>query len=230
MSNVTVPASVLLLLPPEQLLRLLDPKAVGELVLQCLRDDGVELEELMARPEADVEATAARIVGLLSAQKRTMKGYEIQASLKLTNAEWGAACRMLEERGRIVRDGADHRLAGMGAPKTRSGAAARAAESPVRVKSPRKPRAPKETTVIDDAIRACVRTALAAGPCSLGQLTKATQLLGTVVEAALGEMINDGDVLREGQGRGLKYRLRALTEVKATDGGAKQPGLFEAQA
>jgi hypothetical protein len=118
------------------------------------------------------------------------------------------------------------------APKGRTGSAARAAESPVRVKSPRKPRAPKETTVIDDAIRATVRAAMGTEARSFGQLTKATQLLGTVVESALGEMVNDGDVVREGQGRGLKYRLRAPVPAEPkTNGAAKQPALFpEAQA
>ncbi len=75
MSTVTIPASVLLSLPPEHLLRVLDHHQVALLVVKCVKDGAVDLESLVRSESShdDDVALQSRIVAEMTVLGRVTR-------------------------------------------------------------------------------------------------------------------------------------------------------------
>lgn len=245
MPTVVVSEDALLHLPPEYFFRLLDPREAGALVQKCIRDGVLLMSAVMAKPDEDededdpnqaddedaAERLASRIVGLLTTEKRAFvprTDMGIKLGVALYDTTFQRALNILTERKRITwPEQGSMQLVGMGAKRTPK-AKPDAAEKP---KSPRKPRAAKvaqePTPVTTDAVLSVLEDARGS-LLRLKVVADRAKLTEEATHAVLLQLVADEVVIE----RDKHYRLKdTLAEPKATNGAAKQPGLFaEAQA
>ncbi len=247
--RISLPLDAVMDLPGHRLVELVDPDRL-RVVLQEL--DPARAAWLLGAQGEEENTTetarpvdAASIVGVLTVAKRAMSTAEIVAALEGRATELEVddviADMLVADRVRHVGRG-DVELVGLGAPRAKRAKKAPPATTPQDEKEAEEGERfwaeadadLKQAITKEDAeLLPLVRGALTAQPQTAKQMGDHFNLGAAVVAPMLRRLVDDGDAVKAGRGKGVTFAASQLllNNVRAVDapkpnGAAKQPELF----